>query len=322
MKSWKINSKQSMSECVNDDITVPKECAKVKIARAGIDASDIATYLGQTSIYPLSPCRIAVGLISESSDITLKKGQRVMLSPYARTSSDCFKTHGVELDGYLSDFANVNLNDIYTLPDGISDESITFIDDIALTIKMHEKLNIEKTQYVLINGCSVKNLIFAQLCIYYQAIPIVVDNDPTRLELASELGIYYQIDTNEEDITSKLKEITSGSMADYLILDTDISTNVDNILYNLGKDGRVGMYGFATTLNGLQGDLSPVITHNLTIYGLNNGQGEIETAINMLATEIVKVDSLIDKVVDISEVPSVFEELSKAPMYLKTIVKC
>ena len=311
-----------MSESINEDSTIPKECAKVKIARAGICASDIATYLGNTSIYPLSPCRIAVGLISESGDITLKKGQRVMLSPYTRTTNDTFKTHGVDIDGYLSDFANVSLNDIYTLPDGISDESITFIDDIALAIKMHEKLSIDKTQYVLINGCSAKNLIFAQLCIYYQAIPIVVDNDPARLELASELGIYYQIDTNEENITSKLKEITSGLMADYLILDTDISTNVDNILYNLGNDGRVGMYGFATTINDLQGDLSPVITHNLTIYGVNNGQGEIETAINMLATETVKVDCLIDKVIDISEVEDVFEQLSHSTMYLKTIVKC
>lgn len=321
MISWKINSTRNIEEVESSETLDSKEFAKVKVTRAGVCAGDIALYNSNPAT-PLSPCRIAVGLISESNDITLKKGQRVMLSPYSKGVNDSIKIHGQNIDGYLSDYCNVALGDIYTMPEGMTDEAITFIEDIALTIAMHEKLNIQKTQYVLIYGASAINLIFAQLCVYYQAIPIIVDDDSARLEMASDMGIYYQIDLSQEDLTDKLKEITSGKMADYLVIDTDAFASVGNVLYNLAQDGKVGLYGFNPSLGNLQGDFSPIITHNLTVYGLDNGYGELETAVNMLATEIVKVDNLVDSVADISQTKELFEELSYKPMYYKTVIRC
>ncbi|MDE6211179.1 MAG: zinc-binding dehydrogenase [Clostridia bacterium] len=324
MKSFKITKNFTIEEESEESSLSLKEYAKIKIIRAGVCESDVAVFAGKiTNVnLPLCPTRTAIGLVSESEDITLRKGQRVMLSPYTRLENGKHVVNGLKNDGYLADYVYAPLHNIYTVPIGISDSAFTFIEDIAIAINIVEKLDIEKTKYVMLYGCTSINLIIAQLCIYYQAIPIVIDNDSSRLDLARDLGVYYAINFVEEDVLQKLKEITSGKLVEYLILSSDVCDEVGKMLHYLRRNGKVAIVGYNTAIPPLKGDLSPIITNNLTVYGISDGFGEIETAINMLATEVVKVDCLIEQEVDISEAKQVFSDLAKKHNYLKTIFKC
>ncbi len=314
MKSFKITKNFTIEEESEESSLNLKEYAKIKIIRAGVCESDVAVFAGKiTNVnLPLCPTRTAIGLVSESEDITLRKGQRVMLSPYTRLENGKHVVNGLKNDGYLADYVYAPLHNIYTVPIGISDSAFTFIEDIAIAINIVEKLDIEKTKYVMLYGCTSINLIIAQLCIYYQAIPIVIDNDSSRLDLARELGVYYAINFVEEDVLQKLKEITSGKLVEYLILSSDVCDEVGKMLHYLRRNGKVAIVGYNTAIPPLKGDLSPIISNNLTVYGISDGFGEIETAINMLATEVVKVDCLIEQEVD----------MAKKHNYLKTIFKC
>ena len=324
MKSFKITKNFTIEEESEESSLSLKEYAKIKILRAGVCESDIAVFAGKiTNVnLPLCPTRIAIGLVSESEDITLRKGQRVMLSPYTRLENGKYVINGLKNDGYLADYVYAPLHNIYTVPLGISDSAFTFIEDIAIAINIVEKLDIEKTKYVMLYGCTSINLIIAQLCIYYQAIPIVIDSDSSRLDLARDLGVYYAINFVEEDVLQKLKEITSGKLVEYLILSSDVCDEVGKMLHYLRKNGKVAIVGYNTAIPPLKGDLSPIIANNLSVFGISDGFGEIETAINMLATEVVKVDCLIEQEVDISEAKQVFSNLAKKHNYLKTIFKC
>lgn len=324
MKSLKITKNFTIEE-ENDDVAKNlKDYAKIKILRAGVCESDVTLFAGKNSgaDLPICPTRIAVGLVSESEDITLRKGQRVMLSPYTRLENGSYIINGLKSDGYLADYVYAPLHNIYTLPLGIGDTDYTFIEDIAIAINVIEKLNIDKTKYVMLYGCTSINLIIAQLCIYYQAIPIVIDNDATRLNIAKDLGVYYAINFNENDVFQKIKEITSGKLVEYMILSSDVCDEVGRMLHYVRKKGNVAIVGCNTAVPPLKGDLSPIISNNLTVYGISDGFGEIETAINMLATEVVKVKSLIAQEADISEAQLVFSDLAKKHNYLKTIFKC
>lgn len=324
MKSFRITKNFTIEEESLESALSLKDYAKIKILRTGVCESDVAVFSGKITKVnlPLCPTRIAIGLVSECEDITLRKGQRVMLSPYTRLENGKYVINGLKSDGYLADYVYAPLHNIYTLPLGVSDSAFTFIEDIAMAINIVEKLDIEKTKYVMLYGCTSVNLIIAQLCIYYQAIPIVIDNDATRLDLAKKLGVYYAINYVEEDILQKLKEITSGKLVEYLILSSDVCDEVGRMLHYLRKNGNVAIVGYNKAIPPLKGDLSPIIANNLTVYGISDGFGEIETAINLLATEVVKVDSLIEQEVDISEAQEVFSELAKKHNYLKTIFKC
>ena len=324
MKSFKVTKNFTIEEESEENSLSLKEYAKIKILRAGVCESDVAVFAGRITDanLPLCPTRIAVGLVSESEDITLRKGQRVMLSPYTRLENGNYVINGLKNDGYLADYVYAPLHNIYTVPLGISDNAFTFIEDIAMAMNIVEKLDIEKTKYVMLYGCTTVNLIIAQLCIYYQAIPIVIDNDSTRLDLARELGVYYAINFVEEDVLQKLKEITSGKLVEYMILSSDVCDEVGRMLHYVRKNGKVAIVGYNNAIPPLKGDLAPIITNNLTVFGISDGFGEIETAINMLATEVVKVDCLIEQEIDISEAQQVFSDLAKKHNYLKTIFKC
>lgn len=322
MKAWTLSERKKWELATIEDPADVQDVAKVKVIRAAITSSDIAVYKGLYGKMRRIPSRIAAGLISESPDITLPKGSRVLLAPYSRGNGENVRIRGIHTDGYLSDFSNVPLDCIYGIPEGIADDAIPFIEDIALCVKAYEKLDVNRTEYVVLYGCSTLSLILAQLCLYYQSIPIVVDTDEARLDIADALGVYYRINPSEENPAEKIKEITAGKMAQYLVVDTDTYSVDSEMLEWVTCGGKVGLIGFNTCRSGMRGDFSPIINRDLTVYGITDGIGELETAVNMLATGILRVDSLLDRVVPFEEVPDVFRDLLDKDNAFKTLVQC
>lgn len=322
MKSWIIKATRKMELLtLNDEETQLKNQAKIKIVRAGLCSNDIAMW-DSKSQSPIIPSKIAVGLVSNSDDETLKKGQRVMLSPYSKLAKDDKCTKGLDCNGYLSDYAVVSTDYIYPMPDGITDDEITFIDDIALAIKAYTKLDINMSDYVLLYGASAINLIFAQLCLYYQSIPVVIDDDSDRLKIASDLGFDFTINTLEENSEQAIKELTAGKMANYLVVDTDNFQNFTDFLPSLAPNSKVALTTLCHSTDHYKCDLATLLSNNLTIFAIKDGDGQISTAINLLATKTVVVDSLIGQVVGFDNINDVFQELSGRQNCFKTIVKC
>ena len=103
MKSLVLTEPGKLEVVVNEEKDVPHDQVKVRIARASVTSSDLSAYKGKSNFYPIMPSRIAMGLVSESSDFTLKTGQRVMLSPY-RKSGGTLQVSGVDKNGYLADY--------------------------------------------------------------------------------------------------------------------------------------------------------------------------------------------------------------------------
>lgn len=322
MKSLVLTEPGKLETIVNEEIDVPHDCVKVRIARASITSSDLSAFRGKSNFYPVMPSRIAMGLVSESSDFTLKTGQRVMLSPYHK-GQGTFQISGVDKNGYLADYVICPLSDVYAIPEGISDEAVVFIEDVALAENIIERLDVGKTQYILLNGCSSLNYILGQLSIYYQAIPVIIDKNQELLDLAQDLGIYYTVNPSEENVYQKVKEITSGKMCDFMVLDLDTYPEAEGLLSCMREGGKMCLAGLDKKTEAISADLAPVFTKGLEIFGVNNGDGEIETGINMIATEVVKVDKLVERIVDISEAEETFAKMAQEPPHaLKTIVKC
>lgn len=323
MQSWTLIDNKKFNLETIDKETDLKSQAKVKISRASISASDIAEYLGKYGELPLVPTRSALGLISESKSHYLQKGQRVFLTPYSKNDENLNSIRGVTSSGYLSDFANVPLENILIIPESIKDEDATFIEDVALAIKTFKKLEIKKTNYVLLAGCSLETIILAQLCMYFQAIPIMVDKDDTMLSKSEEYGIYYTINPSSENPIIKINEITSGKKIDKLIINTDAFEDLDpDVLNIMAENSSIALVGYNKSLPEMNVNISQLVEKKISIYGINDGQNELEPAINYLATGIIKVDSLVDHTYMFNEVPEVFYDLSSKRLRFKTLIKC
>lgn len=324
MQSWVIDKAKSISivQHEQEDVNLHTH-ARVKIARASLCQSDYAIYKGKLGQLPLTPSRSALGFISESKNPALSKGQRVYLSPYVEQDKT-LSIIGRDMDGYLSDFSVVSQDNIYPLPESIPDEDFTFIEEIAMAIKTCSLIDIKQTHYVVLFGATDFNIIVGELALYYQAIPIILDSNEEALSVAEQHGIYYTINVTKEDPVERIIEITSGNMAEHLVIDADRLPELDQDLLKLGaKNAKVAFVGFDITNEKLKLNANYIINKRLSIYGINDGFGEIEPAINMLATGVIDVGGLLDKMYDFTEVDQAFASLSsKRPPRFKNIIRC
>ena len=324
MQSWVIDKAKTISlkQEEQDDVNL-RTHARVKIARASLCQSDIAIYQEKLGKLPIIPSRSALGVISESKLKSLSKGQRVYLSPYQKSAEKPFDIVGKDTNGYLSDFCVVPNENIYIVPESIKDEDFTFIEEIAMAIKTTSLIGLKQTHYIALFGATTFNVILGQLALYYQAIPIIVDSKVDALSLAEQFGIYYTINSTKEDVMSKIVEITSGNLVEHIVVDTDYYSDINlDILDMANIHGRIAFVGYDTTLDKLKINAHYIISKGLSIFGINDGYGEIEPAINMLATEVVQVSGLLENMYDFSEVETAFATLSAKKHPLKNIVRC
>lgn len=302
-----------------EDINACNKCgaasARVKIIRASIDNSDIYAYTrsGGESVVPSSS---AAALVSKCLSGEFKSGQRVFLSCYSKIHAD---TRGT---GYLRDYMCARTDNLYELPDSIADNDVVFIDTIAKACNLIDKLDIKPAQTVIINGVSVINLIIAQLLRYHQALPIMIDSDDDKLALAQDLGVDFIINSAQENVPYMVKSFTSGKMANALVVDLDILADLDELPYCLAMGGKIALVNANSAVKCFKIDFVNILSRELSIFGIKDGDGKVSMAINLLAMNKVKVSPLIGEVVGFAGVPELMQKQEGKLSCKMNIVKC
>lgn len=337
MKTWKLTEAREYKLISDEDIesttasnepftetveaTIDNDSIKVKLTKANLSSVDMAYYKGKINTKKaITPARSGTALVSECNDHMYDVGQRVFLSPYETNAADELLIKSYNTDGYLSDFVVTSRNCVYPIPEGVGDNEVLFTEDIALCIACFNKLNIDRGQYIALYGASYLNCIFAQLAIYYQAIPIIIDNDEDRLNIASNLGVYYTINTNEENAERKALEITSGNMFDLLIVDADSFPKADDGLNLIKNEGSVGVYGYSKSNVDIQLSIDKILQKGLQVVGVNNGAHEIHSAINLLANKAIKIDYLIEDETPFSNFIQIMKNCSDRANIFKHVI--
>ncbi len=329
MKAWKIEGPSEL-ELIETKSKRAAGQIRVKLSTCALSATDLAYYRGTNHRSGIVPSHSAVGFVSEADDESeLKLGQRVVISPYIDDSEveveipsqRKIKIMGVDVDGFLSDFVNVPQNNVYVLPEGIKDEEAVFIDYIALANQVIENFDFEKGDYLLIIGASTFGLVIAQLALYYQLVPIIVDKYDDRLKLAEELGVYYTVNFRRDDVDLVLKEITGGRMADFTVFEPR------ELPFSLAHDytregGTVVVSGYNNFVMSFDADIEKIFAKQITIKGVNNGIDEITSAINFLANHVVRTEILVGEVYDFEDAPKAFEDCQhRIKSYGKVLIK-
>lgn len=322
MNVWKITVPKTI--CMEEiNIPITDSMAKVKLTKLGLTSADMSVFEGGSNAkLPIVPGRIATGLVSEMSESSqLRKGERVLLSPYQPSDKGGFLVKGIDVDGYLGDYAVVSENCIFPLPEVVSDEQAIFAEYIAIANSTILKLDLKKQEYMVILGANALGLILGQLAIYYQAIPIIVDNNIKKLEQAASFGIYYCIDSSKQDTVARIKQITCGAMANCTVFECR-SAQQPQLAFSLtANGGRVGIVGYKNFMGKLNADISTIMSKQLSVIGVSSGVKEMNSAINLLANEVVKVENIIDKNIDFYAAPDAFcYAVDNENNYLKVVI--
>lgn len=336
MKAYRIHAPHEIRLDEMNALPVGENCVKLKNLMCGISTTDTAVYAGRLSAqFPLIPVRQCVGFVSEvGADVKgLQRGNRVVTFPYACCHScrackesryhDCEKpaTFGVKEDGFLSDFSVVSADDVYAIPDWIKDEEAVFIEHIAMAINTLSRLNIEKGEHLVIIGATVVGIILAQVAMYYQAVPIVVDMRDDLLGMAQKAGVYFTVNAVNEDVCKKILSLTGGHMADACAYHVVSGMPVQNVFDYTAVHGRVALVGKLNESD-LNCNLGAFFDKDLSLVTVAHCGRNYPSAINMLANRTVSVDMLYDRIVPFADVPKTFEGLVSDPEnVVKVLVK-
>ncbi|MCL2860820.1 MAG: alcohol dehydrogenase catalytic domain-containing protein [Firmicutes bacterium] len=341
MRAWKVISHE---EIVLEEMK-PKALSegqvKVKLNYSLITHSDILAFESNIQPEPKIIGRLGVGMVSETHESVTNfvRGDRVLVSPYF-VCKECFecendnehlcsnlKILSENTDGVLSDFVNITERQLIKLPENVSDNDAVFIEYVAHALNIFSKLKVQKGEHVVIVGANCEGMLCAHLALYYQAVPILIDTRADRLQKASEDGVYYAINSAEDDISSKILKATGGRMAEKAIITSYHDAHFLRVLKFVQKNARCvfGMLGkneAAIDVSVPLKNFNVIIEKSLSVYGVPDGFRHLVSAINLLANKSVKIKNLITKEVGFSEVDKVIAELKKTQdRFVGAIVK-
>ena len=251
------------------------------------------------ALYPVIPARVGIGKITETcgeETYGIARGVRVFPHPEIAcgkcfeclkgddTHCSSFLTAGKTSDGFLRDFAVFSNDDVSVLPPVVTDMDALFIDHVALCDKVVDAIELNKGEHVVIVGGDVSGIILAQLIIYYQGIPILVDNNDNNIVIAKNSGLYYTLFADNK-IEKNVADLTGARLAKKVVYMTGSNLNTDIALKLAGSNATVCFAGFGTP--GIRVNFSPALIKQLNFKCVNNGYGNIDSAINLIANRAV-----------------------------------
>lgn len=327
MKGWKV---LSAGEAVLEDMgamPVPDDCIKLKMLTAALSLSETLTYRGKNGKLPVILGKSAVGMVSETGkDVTkYKRGDIVYVAPTCECGTcahckagkprECTNKGllGKTTDGVMRDFMVVTESSVFLLPDFISEDDGVFVDMIASGISVIDALNPEKGEFIVIMGANAEGLVLAQLALYYQAVPIVIDNRHERLKIAEKLGVYYTVDATNSDPVKKVFSFTCGKMAEAMVYTVPSAFPVQRSFDCVMTGGKAAVFGTSGVTESANFNLNvaSLISRKVTISFISDGCGNIHSAINSFASKAVDTAPLIDYKIKLDEVGDTLKSINE-----------
>jgi len=331
MKVWRLHSKGTIRQEKLEPIVPCDNSVKIKTSIMSLSNIDSMLFNGDIAAakYPIILGHQAVGVISEIGEkvTNFERGERVVLDPYVfsgNSSQDTAleKMYGVDKDGFLSDFIIVNKEDCFKLPDRLKDEEAIFASHVALAVNIIAKLELNKGENLVILGASVVGIILAQLALYYQAVPILVDSRAERLLLAENFGIYYTINSGAEDVNKKVLAATGGVLADAAVYLSMHDLGLSKAFECVKVQGKVVVGGWGAASPEFKCSYRQAFSKQLSVFGVCTGAKQIPAAINMIANKSVKVKQFITNTVSFADVEKMMkEQASMKGRNIKTIIE-
>lgn len=321
-KVWKITGPKTLVASTIKAPAIPEKSLRVRVTKVFLSGVDASIWRGDLkAAYPIVPGRFAVGMIADETESELfPKGTRVLLHayrprPYTGTekvdfSEDDSVICGQTQDGFLCDFVYADPCDLTPIPDVLSDEKALISHYVALAKSAVERLGPCKGHHIAVIGANVMGILTAQLLIYQQASPILIDTDPSRLAFARTCGIYYTLPADKELLTS-VANITGGRLAAGAIYIVGAPGNDHKIPFEVSAAKSTTVFsGFVPDNAVVSLDLA--LRKQLTLRFVQ-GVSEFEPAFNLLFTGAVDTNAFSAKTVWPDDIETFYKTYGEHP---------
>lgn len=312
----------------------------VQVKACGICGSDVHGIDGSTGrrIPPIIMGHEAAGVIADvgsdvsgwqpgdwvTFDIAIYCGQcyfcrrgMINLCDHRRivgVSTPEFRMHGA-----FAQYVAIPQQVVYRLPDGLSFEQAAMMEAVSVAAHAVERTPISLHDTALVVGSGMIGLLIIQLLKLAGCGQIIaVDVEQDRLDKACALGADVGLRSGADDVPGEVRGRTADRGADIAFEVVGITPTLQMAVAGLRKGGALTLVGNLSPAVELP--LQETVTRQLTLIGTTNAAGESEACLEMMASGLINVDTLISAIAPLAEGVAWFERLYKREAGLMKVI--
>lgn len=337
MKAIKLEKPWEISMVETQKPTPKKGEALIKIVTAGVCGSDIGALRGTNSLvsYPRVIGHELAGIIEQIEDDNpkgLKVGDRVIVDPYLycgncypcsiKRTNCCtdLKVLGVHVDGGMAEYFCHPADMLMKIPDEMDFVLAAMAEPLTISLHGIHRGGLKSGEFCAIYGAGPIGLLAGMAAEAYGAHVIMIDLVQERLDFAKSVGIEYIINSANEDVVSKVSEITNGNMAHLVMECTGANACIRGCLDIVCNAGRITFTGWPKNETSIPTDM--ITKKEVDIRGARTSAGEFEEAVELICSGKVDVKKILTKVVSMEDAADTILDIEKNPAdYMKVVVE-
>jgi len=309
---------------------VPEGNVLLKVNMIGLCGSDLNSYRGKNPMvsFPRVPGHEIAATVVEGV-AGFEAGTQVTLSPYT-SCGECAacrrgrpnacrdnQTLGVQRDGGLTEYLAVPPEKLYRA--NLSLKELCLVEPLTVGFHAVARGRVTSSDTVAIIGCGGVGLGAVAASGFRGARTIGIDIDDAKLEVAHKAGATDLINTNRDDLHTRLAELTEGLGPDVIIEAIGLPSTFRAAVEEVAFTGRVGYIGYAKEPVAYETRL--FVQKELDILGSRNALPEdFLEVIRMLEEHRFPVDDAVSKIVQLDETPEAIAAWSADPAQFSKIM--
>ncbi len=317
----------------------------VKVKKSGICGSDILEYYRFAKMKKLGVNSLVLGheiagdVVEISNTIKhLKVGDRVFVSHHVPCfechyckqghHTACDLLHNTNFDpGGFAEYVrvpkvNIEKKGVYILDKNVSYEEAVFIEPLGCVCRAQRLANVKKGLTVLILGSGVSGILHIQLAKLRGVKKIIAtDINEFRLQKAKKFGADAVFHANE-DITTELKRVNEGRLADIVIVCAGALSAAKQALECAASGSKIIFFAVPKPGINLEVPINDYWRNEITImtsYGA--APEDLDEAYNWILSKRINVIDIITHRFPLSKVGEAFKVVCEAGESLKVILE-
>jgi len=297
----------------------------IRVRAAGICGSEVEGFLGKSDKRkpPLIMGHELSGEVEQSGhgEDDVLNGKRVVVQPVLSCGKceECIQGQenrcplreviGIHRPGGFAEYVAVPRKAVYMLPQSLDFVEGSIVEPLAISVRIFHQNQRGLLKWVAIFGAGAQGLCALQVARMFGSETIIVDINPSRLEVAQALDASAVIRVSERGPTQRIHEITGGRGVDLAIDAVGLAGTRQQALASLKQGGKAVFVGLGiddavTPLNCLD-----VVNKELQITGTYTySNWEFLQAIDLLERQKIQKTGWIEER-PLEEGPKAFEEL-------------
>ncbi|WP_123619211.1 NAD(P)-dependent alcohol dehydrogenase [Halorubrum sp. CSM-61] len=214
-------------------------------------------------------------------------------------------------DGAFSEFVAWPADYVYELPETVSTKEGALCEPLSVGIHACRRGDVGTGDSVLIAGAGPIGLLAMETARAAGATDVIVtDVIDAKLAFAEERGADRTVNVANESLPEAVDEYTDGTGVDVVIEASGAKPSVESTLDVVRRGGTIVLVGLADEAT-VPFDVLDVIDNELDIHGSFRYKNTYQAAVDLLKTEAVDVEGIIDFESPLEDIDDAFQRATE-----------